>query len=512
MKIAVTMILLITSLCVFSVSAADVLLTGVVMDSHEEGITGAVIKLKNYPHIKTVSQDGGQFSLNGDTDVPVVYYSKFKSGDITFSVNGSLLTLDLPYSVADADIAYFDLRGRQMFYRHIGKLKQGKYSEQINYKASGAGIVKIVINGASYQFKTCLAGDKMFFSRISGISQKTFGATKSIMDAVSDTIIAYMPGYRNKLTKTDTYTADGIEITVTESKQWVPDTAPEHEKNMVKIMAAGHDFEMGSWNPDIWCDSCSIKEFPVHTVVFTEDFWMDTTEVTQKDFDSLMAITYPDYLVPEWDDKHGLADRIPAYFLNWDDAVLYCNARSIKEALDTVYSYDSVSGNPGNLCIIHGMEYNLDKDGYRLPTEAEWEYACRGGTTTDYYWGKDADGYPLSLQDTSDVGKYAVWLANSWDMPRGDGYGTHEVASLLPNNYGLYDMGGNLYEWVNDWFDSFAFGEVTDPFGPSEGIYHFARGGSWGTEAEYLRSSNRYLIDPDYEYYFRGFRTVRKAD
>lgn len=290
---------------------------------------------------------------------------------------------------------------------------------------------------------------------------------------------------------------------------WIPTGPLEHKRGMVKIMAKNYEFEMGQPNPDIWGKGTSEKEQPVHTVNFTYDFWMDTTEVTQADYDKLMKKTYTDYFKPVWPDDFGYGDKFPTYSVLWYDVALYCNARSKKDDYDTVYAYKSIVGSPGYLCSLAVLKINLSNDGYRLPTEAEWEYACRGGTTTNFYWGKNYDPYPSTAKDSTEIGKYSVWRVNSWDFFSGPEFGNHHVATKKPNNYGLYDMIGNGYEWCNDWDSQYKSGSVTDPTGSDSGTVHILRGGSWGNDASYLRSANRYDSYPEYEYYFVGFRVVR---
>ncbi len=273
-------------------------------------------------------------------------------------------------------------------------------------------------------------------------------------------------------------------------------------RGMKLIPAKEVSFQMGS-------NDGGDDEKPVHTVRFTYDFWMDSTEVTQGDYDNIMSTYYRGYNSPDWRAPYGLGSRYPAYLVEWGDAVLYCNARSRRDGLDTVYTYKSITGTPGNGCVLDSVRIDYSKNGYRLPTEAEWEFACRAGTNTDYYWGKNYDPYPATPSDTAEMNQYIVWFANSFQFGSEDPqYGSHPVASKLPNAYGLYDMLGNLYEWLNDWYGGYGDSAVVDPTGPTTGDMHIPRGGSWGNEAYFLRASNRYFMPPDYPFYFVGFRVV----
>jgi formylglycine-generating enzyme len=271
---------------------------------------------------------------------------------------------------------------------------------------------------------------------------------------------------------------------------------------MVLIHADGQSFQMGS-------SAGSEDEQPVHTVSFTHDFWMDSTEVTQSEYDSIMAASYADYASPSWHSPYGVGEEYPAYATNWGDAVLYCNARNRLDGLDSVYTYSGIDGTPGNMCELENVLVDYTKNGYRLPTEAEWEFACRGGTDTDYYWGKEYDPYPSTAGDSTEIGDYAVWSENSWVFGAdASEFGIHPASSKMPNAYGLYDMAGNIFEWCNDWYGDYTSASVTDPTGPDSGEWHRLRGGSWGNSAFYLRSSNRTFANPDYIYYFVGFRVV----
>ena len=251
---------------------------------------------------------------------------------------------------------------------------------------------------------------------------------------------------------------------------------------------------MGQPNPDLGYPGLTQDEQPVHSVTVSA-FYMDTTDVTQGDYQALMRVNPSRFT--------GNPQR-PVENVSWCDAVLYCNARSKRDCKDTVYTFTSISGKRGagskGLGNI-GIDYT--KNGYRLPTEAEWEYACRAGSTTDYYWGQSYP--PGTTADTAEISSHAVWYVNSPNR-------TQPVATKPPNGLGLYDMAGNVWQWCNDWYGSYNSSSQTNPTGPASGSLRVMRGGSWNySSALNLCAAFRNVILPFYRYNLGGFRVVCSA-
>lgn len=281
---------------------------------------------------------------------------------------------------------------------------------------------------------------------------------------------------------------------------------------MVLIPAKDSTFIMGasegSWGSgkQLWWGNRT------QVVSFTYNFHMDTVEVTNKMFDDLIYDTlfgYPDYTPDQF---RLFEDSLPVHSINWYEAVLFCNARSKSEGLDTVYKYSEIK----TINVFHSYLKDLEADytvfGYRLPTEAEWEYAARAGVKTDFYWGRNFYPYPQSSVDSNEICKYAVWSLNADSMPSKfvDGYSSipKKVASLQPNDWGLYDMAGNVSEWCTDYcayYDSIA---LIDPIIDS-GTHHPIRGGSkTANRAVSLCTSNRGGETADTYWSDLGFRCV----
>jgi formylglycine-generating enzyme required for sulfatase activity len=218
------------------------------------------------------------------------------------------------------------------------------------------------------------------------------------------------------------------------------------------------------------------NELPVHQVTISHPFLMSKYEITQPQWKAI--VTYNPSLYK--------ADSLPVNNLSWFDAVYFCNLLSDKEGFQRCYS-----GNDDSI------KCDFNANGYRLPTEAEWEYACRAGTETDYYNGTTE----------SDLNNIA-WYYNNRDTAGS----TRPVGLKQPNTFGLYDMQGNVSEWCWDWWNiQYDSTVVTDPTGPTSGPGHALRGGSWMSKANACRSSFRYYY---WLPYFRinqaGLRVVRK--
>ena len=252
---------------------------------------------------------------------------------------------------------------------------------------------------------------------------------------------------------------------------------------MISIPAG--TFQMGSTNANLYAS-------PVHSVTLGA-FTMSKTLVTQAQYQAVMGLN------PSYFDS---GSTWPVESVNWYDAAWFCNKLSKLAGLDTVYTYTGVYQGSG-YDTLTSVAINYAKNGYRLPTEAEYEYANRAGTTTDYYWGRNYP--PTTTADTLAIDSNAVWYYNSPN-------GTQPVATKKPNAWGLYDMSGNVWEWCNDWYGNYSATSQTNPTGATTGSSRVLRGGSWVNNggAYVLCAAYRNGDGPEYvSYYYRsGFRVV----
>jgi formylglycine-generating enzyme required for sulfatase activity len=222
------------------------------------------------------------------------------------------------------------------------------------------------------------------------------------------------------------------------------------------------------------------EEAPVHKV-WVDAFLIDRHEVTQAEFEALGKIeAFPN-------PSHFQGADLPVEQVTWPQAARYCNARSRREGLQPCYNEDT------GAC-------DFRASGYRLPTEAEWEYACRAGTESEYSFG----GEPRQLGD------FAWFAGNSARK-------THPVGRKKPNPWGLLDMHGNVAEWCQDVYDPGYYQASTEknPRGPEDGKEYVLRGGSWKSAADAVRSASRIGESPGFSDACLardaiGFRCVRK--
>jgi formylglycine-generating enzyme required for sulfatase activity len=202
---------------------------------------------------------------------------------------------------------------------------------------------------------------------------------------------------------------------------------------------------------------------PVHDVTLSKGFYLGKYEVTQAQYEVVMTGNTDSLSATPSTRYNGNANR-PVETVSWNDIQIFLNRLNAQQ-----------SGN-----IPSGWSYVL-------PTEAEWEYACRAGTTTAYSWGNtiatsNANYSSSGLSQTSDAGNYA---ANPW---------------------GFFDMHGNVWEWTADWYGSYSSGAQTDPTGAASGSNRVLRGGAWGNTGTYLRSANRHNNPPSLPHSYVGFR------
>ena len=253
------------------------------------------------------------------------------------------------------------------------------------------------------------------------------------------------------------------------------------------VLIKGGSFQMGSPDSEAWRSADETQ----HSVTVS-DFYMSKYELTQKEYEEITGSNPSNFS----------GEDLPVENISWLDAVAYCNARSEKEGLTPVYTIDG-----------QNVSWDRSANGYRLPTEAEWEYACRAGTTTPFYMENSPSAdeanyyghYPYGIEDN-------YFSQGNLEVKPGEyRQTTVPVNSFSENPYGLYNMHGNVGEWVWDYYGEYPADEQADPAGPTSGTLRVYRGGGWNDFAKNMRSAYRATLEQNKGSFNLGIRLVLNA-
>jgi formylglycine-generating enzyme required for sulfatase activity len=347
-------------------------------------------------------------------------------------------------------------------------------SEEKTYTAKPPAVTGVTVTAAG---ERVVKGESLQFSAaVAGENSPAQTVTWSVV--TSGTATGTSISEAGLLTVATGETQTSIEVKATSTVDASKSGTKSVTVSLIPMVSiAGGTFQMGQ--EDI------SDATPVHSVTVS-DFNMGKYEVTQAEYEAVMG-TNP---------SNFSGDNLPVEQVSWYDAIVFCNKLSMRESLTPAYTI-SGSANPADWGTVptsndstwDAVTVDWNANGYRLPTEAEWEYACRAGTTTAHNTGDTI---------TDNTGWYGGNSGNT----------THPVGGKSANDWGLYDMHGNVWEWCWDWYGDYSSGAQTDPHGPSAGSFRVYRGGAWQFNA-LLESARRIYVNPSNGYDNLGFRLVR---
>ncbi len=411
-----------------------------------------------------VYADQANYTATEDATLYAVWNNSSTTYTVTFNANGG---------VGDMEAQTFEAETPALLsantYTYTGHLFAGwattatgavEHADQASYTATEDATLYAVWSNSSYTVTFNANGG------VGEMAAQIFEAeTPALLSANTYTRVGRLfAGWATTATGTEEY-ADQASYTATEDATLyaVWNTAGCQLAEMVYV--EGGTFEMGNSNSDEYPG-----ERPVHTVTLSS-FYMCPYEVTQAQWWAVMGEN-PSYYS---------GNNLPVEDISWYDAIEFCNALSESEGLAPCYTVNGTD-----------VTLNPSANGYRLPTEAQWEYAARGGA--------QSQGYLYSGSDNIDE---VAWYYENSNLT------THPVGTKQPNELGLYDMSGNVWEWCWDWYSDYSSDSQTDPVGPTSGMTRIYRGSGWAYNAVSCRVTNRKSYTPSYDFNFLGIRLVR---
>ena len=450
-----------------------------IWEEHEPQAVTGVNGVADFGTIVSIEDPGH----GGDDPADIIDWhpSRILTGNLRGAVGAREVQFDfvLPAGVGTASLGLYDLRGRRLAGTDgvgdlaldvPGGLSSGVYFVRLSAEPAAPVTHRITSVGQRAQTvraRQVSAAEAVAAGWVESRTQK--GAQKSRDEGHPITIMV-SHGEHSGMSQEETVTPGQNMFTV---------AMPVSEGRFVYIPPG--TFTMGSPEDEPGRNPNEGRE-NLHQVTLTKGFYISKYEVTEAWWHQVMGgtVTNP---------------QLPKNNVSWDLAVQFCNALSLQEGLTPAYT-------------IHGPEgdvtWHQDADGYRLPTEAEWEYACRAGSTTAFANGALTGG--ISCEPLDPNLDAMGWYCGN----RTEGEGPAVVGQKQANAWGLYDMHGNLYEWVwCGWYREYT-GDVEDPVHNAEpGAYRVNRGGWWTGFARNCRSAFRGSGLPDYWGQFSGFRPVR---
>ena len=478
-------------LCLLITAPASASITGTITDTNGYPVSGADVVFTD------TSNPDIQFSditdKNGKYEVDPIIVGVYDSTPSAFSLgqnypNPFNPTTTIPFTLeksSHVSLSIYNITGQQIEELASGEMAAGHHTitwngMDLNGSSVGAGIYFYRLQAGDY-----IETKKMLLLDGGG------GSTGGMLNANTGGIVRSAGKIAENVTYTVTISHTGFmlhdEVGVVPVEDEVRDFTvelPNGSKTIGGIMFVyipGGTFRMG----DLRDSDQRIYELPVHTVTVSP-FYMSMCEITQKQFETVKGYNPSRYYQ---DEDYGRGDNYPVYYPSWFTAIGYCNNLSDATYLNKCYN---------NLHI--GVNADFSKNGFRLPSEAEWEYACRAVTETLFSFGSDVseDG-----ETSADLAKTDWYKDNS-------GYKTHPVGQKTANAFGLYDMHGNVAEWCNDVRGDYSAEDQTDPIGPewNSGENRVVHGGSFVHTAIFCRSSFRGQLPVFEGHMIWGFRIV----
>ena len=469
--------LLVIIILVFSVTPCLSSVTGTVNDTSGSPVSSALVTFTDETNAENefsaYSDDEGKYSI---TFTPV---SVKEGTPANFQLqqnypNPFNPTTTIPFSLDEAgyvNLSIYNITGQKVRtpvdnYHSVGShtVTWNGLDDSGKSVAAGIYIYQLRFGDTVESRKMLLIDGGSSFNSSNQIVARATVMAKTVSDAENTTYLVTITG-----DDIESYEESGVTIVDGETYDFVV-VRPFEIHDITFVTITGGSFRMG----DISGDGGS-KERPVHTVSIT-GFEMSTCEIIQEQYEDIIGSNPSDFS----------GTKLPVEYVTWYDAVKYCNELSDAAGLTHCYNEST-------------WACDFTANGFRLPTEAEWEFACRAGTETKYYTGSS----------DSDLGR-GGWYFNNWgDANRK----THQAGEKEANAWGLYDMHGNVWEWCNDWhsigyYDS---SPSADPVGPTSGSSRVKRGGGWNSKASDCRSANRFGNPPSIRSNILGFRVVRKS-